>query len=263
MVPVKAGSSTRKKYLRMLILGVAKIGKTVAAVTTAPGPVYVINCDNVDALEPAERRTKNFSSNLVAGPEDMEAAMKVARQLVKDGKVKTIVVDTLSNYAARLEESCLKASGDGDMEKADGRRAYWNYESRLRNQIERLFKLDAHVIVCSHYLEIPGKLDTQLDKFGDGIAPLLAGKARGTIPGLFNDVVFMFMKRDKRMFGTSPTGAWGKGCRTLEGYVEVAADIGEFLRLAAKAEGKSRQSVAPIAPHPAALARGRDAGAKR
>jgi hypothetical protein len=139
----------------------------------------------------------------------------------------------LSNYAARLEEECLKTSGGGDMGKADGRRAYPSYETRLRNMIERLFKLEAHVIVCSHYVEIPGKLDTQMAKSGDGIAPLLAGKARGTIPGLFNDVVFMTMRHGKRVFATAPTGVWGPGCRTLEGYEEVPADIGEFLKLAA------------------------------
>jgi AAA domain len=231
MTPVPAGSSTRKRFLRMLILGPAKVGKSVAAVCTSPGPVYVINCDNEDALDPAERRTKNFSSNLVYSPDDMEAALKVARKQVADGKAKTIVVDTLSNYAARLEEACLLASGGGNMEKADGRRAYQNYEARLRNTVERLFKLEAHVIVCSHYLEIPGKLDTQMEKFGDGIAPLLAGKARGTIPGLFNDVVFLFVRKGVRYFGTAPTGAFGVGCRTLDGYEEVPANVEEFWKL--------------------------------
>jgi len=37
--------------------------------------------------------------------------------------------------------------------------------------------------------------------------------------------------KGERAFVTAPTGAWGPGCRSLEGVAKCKADIGEFLKL--------------------------------
>jgi hypothetical protein len=92
--------------------------------------------------------------------------------------------------------------------------------------IDRLFLLDAHVIVLAHHIDVKGALiEGQLEREGEGICPLLGGKARATIPAMFQDVVFMEMRQGRRTFTTSSAGVFGPGCRNLEGVHQTEANI--------------------------------------
>ena len=225
-MPRAASEIAANTRLRLLVLGAPKIGKSCQVIGSCPKPAYVINCDQEDSLIPVARRTTDFDWDYVKDADAMEIALKEARKGVKEGRYKTVVLDTLSSYATRLEEQCLAASntsGNGP----DGRRAYPEYEKRLRNTIERLFALEAHVVCISHYLDVGGETaEGQLAKSGKGIVPLLAGKAKATIPMIFNDVVFLDMAKRERVFITGPDGVWGPGCRNLEGTQVLPADIG-------------------------------------
>lgn len=230
-MPQPASAISRDKHLRLLVMGPPKCGKTTSIVSTAPGPVYVINCDkSKSALQGAARRTKNFEWDLVRSDRDMSEALKNAREGVKSGKFKSVVLDTLSSFAATLEEECLDATDTG--KGPDGRRAYPMYERRLRHVCEHLFHLEAHVFAVSHYLDLRGEVDPdkQMPKSGDGIAPLLAGKARATVPMLFDDVIFMDYIKGERIFVTNPQGAWGPGCRSLEGSEKLPADVSVLIK---------------------------------
>jgi hypothetical protein len=235
-MPQASSTIDREQYLRALVIGPPKIGKTSMCVSTAPGMVYVINTDmRKTALAGAKRRTSNFEWDAVADWNQMQTALRYAHDGVKAGRYKTIVLDTLSSFSERLVEQCLAATDSGN--GPDGRRAYPDYERRLRQVIENLFHLDAHVIVISHYIELRGEVDEskQMPKSGDGLVPLLAGKARATIPMLFDDVIFMDYvapargQPAQRVFVTNPEGAWGPGSRSLESSDRMPADIGKLL----------------------------------
>lgn len=236
-MPQPATAIDRDAFLRVYIMGAPKIGKSTSIISTAPSPVYVINCDDSKtALQGARRRTTRFEWDLVRNWDEMQTAVKTARDGVKAGKYKTIVVDTFSAFAAKLEEQCLSATDTGN--GPDGRRAYPDYERRLRHLCQSFFNIPAHFIAVSHFIAIGGEVNENgTPKFGEGIAPLLAGKARVTIPMLFADVVYMDMRKGERIFVTNSQGAWGPGCRSLEGSETLPADIGKLLKaMAAQGE---------------------------
>jgi hypothetical protein len=211
-------------------MGSPKVGKSCSVIATCPGPVYVINCDDKGALQGVARRTKNFEWDLVRGWNQMQVARKAAKEGVAAGKYKTVVLDTLSAFAAVLEEECLEASNTSG-KGPDGRRAYPEYERRLRHVIEQFLSLPCNFIAISHYLEVGGEIgENGTPKTGDGIVPLLAGKARATIPMMFHDIIFMDILKGRRVFVTGPQGAWGPGCRSLDTSLVIDADIGTLMK---------------------------------
>ncbi len=233
-MPLKAEDVVKSPYLRLLIMGAPKVGKTTTTLMTCEHPAYVINCDDESSLVPAARKTKEFSyDNVIGGDalQRLEGAIAEARKGVKEGRYKTIVWDTISSFAMRIEQILADATDTG--KGPDGRRFWPEYEKRLRNAVDRLFTLKAHVIVLSHYIDVGGEVnENQLAKTGPGIVPLLGGKARGTIPSLFQDVLFLEKKKEGRVFITSISGVWGPGCRSLPDVTVVPADIMGFWKRA-------------------------------
>lgn len=232
----------KETFLRVLLLGAPRVGKTVAAVGTSPGPVYVINSDQPDSTDPVKRVHPNckYAQNLVHSTEKMENALVLARSLVKAGEVKTIVWDTMSNFAKKLEEE-MAARTNNDRGEPDGRRYWPMYTKYLFNTIGRLSKIDAHLIVCSHWIDV-GTTDQErekinegaLAKVGPGLVPLLGRTARASMGGEFQDVIFMTKRRvgekkGERVFQTSMEGVWGVGCRSTD-LAEVPPDFTEFLK---------------------------------
>lgn len=224
----------RDPYLRLLVMGPAKVGKSAMCVATAPGPVAILLCEADSALRGPKRHSpnkKHFGFWRVRDWDTMQKAVVEVSVEVKEGRIKTVVVDPLSEFATNLEAQCLKATNN-DRGEPDGRRAYPEYNNRLRHLFDQLFRLKAHLIVITHYIETGGTLiGDQLEKTGQGIVPLLAGKARALVAAKFNDVVWMEIRKGERVFVTGPEGAWGPGCRSIEGTQVVPADIGKLIKL--------------------------------
>lgn len=163
----------------------------------------------------------------------MEAALKIARGMVKEG-VKSVVWDTMSGFSEDLREECVKPDLDG--------RAGWEmYHRYLYNCVRRMLEIPAHIIVISHYEDnTPPDNKTYTTSANNpkvwtpgkevGIVPLLYGKSR-KIAKEFDDAVFMELDRtsNKRLFITSATGVYGVGCRSLKGVEVMDADIGKFI----------------------------------
>jgi hypothetical protein len=260
-MPIAAKDLAHETFLRLLMLGGPKIGKTSQAVATSPGPVRVLLCEDVSALRGAQRRTSNFDVEFITGWSSMAKAVVEAKEDAKEGKIKTVVVDPLSDFADRLKNECFKATlTQGGQE--DGRRAYPMLADRLKHIVELLFTIPAHVIVISHYQETGGdSIEGGLEKTGEGIVPLIPGKSRALIAAKFSDVVWMDIatvtteafKKGERIFVTGPRGAWGPGCRSLEGAQVLPADIGELLKAFAAqaktdANGVQHQRLVPKKP---------------
>lgn len=226
-MPRKASEIEACSYLRLLILGAPKNGKTTTVLKSAMGTSYVINSDDEHSLRPALQFTDDFDFDVCLGNDvrEIEKAIHVAREGVKEGRYQTILWDTITKYCWRVEEVFAKATWNA-REEPDGRRYHPLLRKHVMNIIDRLFLLPAHVIVNAHWADVGGApIDNQLDKDGDGIAPMLPGQLRVHVPAAFQDVIFLEKKGETRNFITSSSGVWGPGCRNLPGVKTMPADI--------------------------------------
>lgn len=255
----------RSQFFRGLIMGSAHVGKTSAVLMTCPKPAYVINCDKKISLNPGtelclkKKLNLQWKSSFVDSYDKMEAAIKVAKHLVKEERYKTIVLDTISGYSKTLFNHCVAKANMADSKKPKGM-LYWPaYHSALEAVVDRLHALDAHVVICSHWEGGSGDDDEDEDakenkapfkttpKFGTGIIPMLGGKSRLKAAGWFEDILFMEKrKNEERVLRCSIEGVWGPASKSLPGVSEVPADIGAFIkakedrlkRLVASARGR-------------------------
>lgn len=237
----RSSGPSRERFLNVLLLGGYKVGKTTCAVGTLPGPVYVINSDQPGSTQPVKEHHPNakFAQNLVHSRAKMEDALVLARSLAKEGKIKSIVWDTLSGFAGHLEEECA-AQTMNDKGEPDGRRYWPVYTKYLINTVGRLSKIDAHLVVCSHWIDTGGsdEMAGGVAKTGPGIVPLLGRAARARIGGEFADVVFFDKVKnvpgvpDGRAFLTGIEGVWGPGCRSIAKDMIMPADFREFMKAA-------------------------------
>lgn len=226
MPPMKSSDIESSSYLRLLVMGAPKCGKTRTVIATAPGGVYVINSDDKYSLKPAAN-VCSFEHNLALGndAQKIEECLKEARLGVKEGRYKTIVWDTLTEYARRMEDVFADATRNGAGEP-DGRRYWLLHRKHIINIVDRLFELKAHVIANVHYMEMPGAIiEGQMKKSGEGIVPSLAGELRTKIPAMFQDVVFLEKRQGIRTFITSTGGVFGPGGRSLPGVSSCDANI--------------------------------------
>jgi hypothetical protein len=159
----------------------------------------------------------------------MMTAVTEARKDAEAGKVKTVIVDPFSTFATILEEQCLKLTDTG--RGPDGRRAYPEFNRRIRHLMDQLFRIPAHLVVVTHYIDTgggevaPDGGGEPTPRTGEGIVPLLPGKARALVAAAFPDVVWMDYTKGERTLVTGPRGAWGPGCRSLADTQILPADV--------------------------------------
>jgi hypothetical protein len=220
-------------FLRLLVLGPPKIGKTRTCIVTAPGPVYVINSDDTEALPdggalaPAASVPEAvFSSDVVPGTDlqAMQKALAEAKRGAKAGEYKTVVWDTITLFASRLKDLCEShATTKGG--EVDGRKMWPAYHENLRRILDSLFAIPAHVIVTAHLYEKPAGEG----RTGDALLPHVAGQSQSMVPARFQDVVLLAWDKQERVFFTHLKGVYGLGSRSLPGVEKVPADIGKLL----------------------------------
>lgn len=206
------------RYVRMLLLGMPKSGKTTMAVGSSPGPKRIILCENDQALVPAKRVARDFTYDLVTDHDSMTSAILSAKRAVKDGEIKTVIVDPLSAYGVLLLDQAMVAHND------DGRRAYPMVERQVCQVIDQLLAIQAHVIVISHYISKEG----DDNKVGDGMVPLLPGqKLQKLVPSKFNDVVWFDYdaKNNRRILKINPKGVFGPSGRSFREAREIEGDV--------------------------------------
>lgn len=164
--------------------------------------------------------------DLVKSIESMETALKSAREGVKSGAYKWVMVDGFGSFASTvLNEQVVAAKGDG--------RKYWDaYTRHTLNVVERFLDLKAHVFVTMHFVETGAEMDGQVPKSGPGIAPAMqGGTLRQLLPGRFPQVIWMEKKGDGgRVFRMSVEGVTGPGSNNLpEDVRDIPADVAVLL----------------------------------
>jgi hypothetical protein len=206
----------RKRRLRLLVLGPPKIGKSVTVLGTCPQPAYTVNCDQDSALDHVTTiypKARFAQEKLpVHTMDQMERGLHNAKRLVKEGIIKTVVLDTLSGFSAHLLKECEELN-------PDGRKYYPAYTNYIINLCSRICAIPAHVIVTSHYIDATAEESAEVGKVGPGVVPLLATKgARMRVGAEFDDVVFMENRKGHgRVFMTDIEGMWGPGGRNIHG----------------------------------------------
>lgn len=249
-MPQAASALERDPYLRALVMGSAKVGKSTSIITslaTTFGQGYVFCCGDTSGMAPATRRTKKFVFDKIRDENDMEAAIKEARRGVKESEYTWVFVDDYSLYASWLEgalrDDSAKKNKSGE---ADGRRYWPEYKQRILNVPRRLFDIRCHIVFATHYIEQSPEIQDnqtgarQRAKEGVGIVPMFGGSAREELPALFKDVIFMEKdKTGKRVFQVNPEGVWGPGCRSADGTHTIEADFGAFMKLAHEFDKKA------------------------
>lgn len=207
------------RFVRMLLLGEPKSGKTTMVVGTAPPPVRVILCEADSALVPAKRVTRDFTFDVVGDHDEMTSAILSAKRAVKAGEVKSVIVDPLSNYGVGLLDIAM------EVHKQDGRRAYPMVERQVCQIIDQLLTIQAHVIVVSHFIAKEGDEST---KVGEGMLPLLPGqKLQKLVPSKFSDVVWFHHdpRSDRRVLKVNPQGVFGPSGRSFREAREIEGDV--------------------------------------
>ena len=214
----------------MLLLGPAKAGKTVACASTSPRPVDVINCDGKYALAPV---------SLYGGPDcctalnvrnadEWDRACAEEYALAKAGKVRTIIVDSLSLLAdSVLDEVQTARKGKLDF---DGWALYADavMGSRDRRGLRLLLEAPAHVILVAHMAPVGDHVA--------GVLPAIAGRViPNKLPALIDDwVLFECTPSGERRFVLGPQDNWNHSGRNIHKTEKIKADVGLLLQALGK-----------------------------
>lgn len=255
-MPIAAEDLDFENRWRVLMLGEPKVGKTGTVVSTSPGPVRVLLCEDVSALREAKRRSPrgHFDVEQIGGWNSMQKALAEAKQDAAAGQIKTLVVDPLSDFADKLLAECFKLTLTKEGNE-DGRKAYPECTKRLKHVIEQLFAMPCHVVVISHHMVTGGDMGEGIEKIGEGIVPLLPGAARKVVGAKFVDVVWYEMRvvngKEERSIVCGPKGMWTYGCRSLPGAEVLPPDISNlFERFSKQLREDKRPAVVKPALRP-------------
>jgi AAA domain len=173
MIQYKVGSAGARKWIRALVGGRISSGKTSFAATT-PKPMII-----GDAAEGGAMTLESMDPRLWWDPkfppdvrliENMMELPQFITTLVNKGAVttnQTLVIDSISIYAARVMRE-LKAANPG----GDGRQRYGELSDALSALVSRVHSLPMHVIWLCHIddemqLSVPGKATASLWAYMD------------------------------------------------------------------------------------------------
>lgn len=198
-------------YARILITAPPKAGKTVSVVSSAPGPVVVLNCDGGEALVPARRHGGKFRAVDIDSARTWDLATKAVVKMAEAGECRTCVVDTITLLAGNVlqREMALRFTGFD---------VYSQVENAIMSGLNRLLAAPCHLFVLAHI--------TKED--GVGILPDVPGKAKRMVAGLLSDWIGLSYdpQRDpQRAFVVGPFDGWRGHGRNVKRAALVPASV--------------------------------------
>ena len=275
--------SLKPPHYNLLIIAPAKVGKTTAAVATAPGNLLVVRFEGPDSLTHATRQLRSRGREYDLLPVAIEredgardAMLKALQEVhvaARDGAYESIVFDSVGFFGQALEREMQKRfAGD----KKTGGNYSWLKENggHFFAQLTASINRYAHVIVTTNYctVELP-TLSGQAPRQGDGIFPGWPGGLRTEIPGMFSNVVWLQRQQEQdrgkrfwceeaekppyngRVFTTLPGGAFGAGCRALAGAETVPADVSKLFQSFDENEVPAAGKISKLQPRTSPQAR--------
>lgn len=236
----KMGGSSLKKaaddrWGRILLMGVPKGGKTVACALTAPPPVLILNCDRpgaaAGALELAAEYGRDPEKDVfvvdVRSAADWTNKAARACYAASEGKVRTVVVDTITFLVDMLVREIVN-----NWEGNDKRQAWGEVGAVAGAGFEKLFDLDAHLIVNAHAAPDDSGLP--------GVLPAVQGQMKRWVPGTLHDWICLDVSLEKvegengkkrternevRSFLIGPQKYWLHGARHAKRTEAIDADV--------------------------------------
>lgn len=207
-------------YLRLLVMGAPKVGKTTACVATAPGPVYLINSDDEYSWRPAAKAGAEFQYETVLGsdPNQIDRVIREIQKGVKEGTIRTVVWDTITRYSSRAADvyAAASANAKGD---PDGRRFWPAHRKHVLGIVDRLIALPCHVIITAHHMDKYRDFEGNAQPVREGIVPALEGRLSEAVPAVLSDIIYLDRIGEERFFLTSSQGVYGPRGRNIPANV--------------------------------------------
>lgn len=200
-------------YSRILLTGDPKTGKTTSVLSTAPGPIAVLNCDGPGAPMAAKRHgAKNLKIKDVTCVADWISGVKAAVKLAQAGEVSTIVVDTLTMLVNNVI-----AYEFGN--KLSGFDIWRETKQKSIGGLMALLNAPAHVFLLAHYDIKDGQI-------------MLEGSMKGGVPAMVHDRVHLTFdpkKTPDRVFHVGPSASGLSGGRHSDENIQIEANASLLL----------------------------------
>ena len=198
------------KYLKMLIYGDPKVGKTTFA-GTAPSPLFLAVEPGTVVLVKNEENRARFKDTKVMEVKNMTMFNRVMGAL-RAGQMpdrKTIVLDTLSEFQHRVLMQWTKHAMDTGLSKNDNfLTPEWPEYNATTNMLKKAMwefrDLERHIIVIAHCRDDSDKTRGGMSVDRPALMPSLGAQ----VAAMFNLVGYMFVDHDgvtKMRVQASPT----------------------------------------------------------
>lgn len=195
-------------HARVLLTGDPKAGKTTSVLTTAPGPILVLNCDKPGAPMAAKRHGGRFSVVDVETSGIWREAVRYAIAEARAGRIQTIVVDTIT----MLINNCLALEMK---RKFQGYDIWREVHANAMQPLNDLLGAPAHVFLLAHYETKDGQITVQ-------------GGMKTDVPALVHDrvhLVFNPKSEPARHFLIGPAASGLSGGRNSDESKQIPADV--------------------------------------
>lgn len=193
------------KYLKMLVYGFPKVGKTTFA-GTAPKPLFIAVEPGIVTLVKNPENRERFKDVRWMGCKNING-LNIITQALRDGQVpdrETIVLDTLSEFEDKVMQhymNQLVASGKKDN--------LWNPEwpeykaitGMLKQAMMELRDIPRHVIVLCHLRDDPDKSRGGMNVYRPDLMPKLGN----SLTAMFNLVGYMYKENEVVKMRVEPT----------------------------------------------------------
>lgn len=213
----------QSENLKAFVVGDSGTGKSVFA-STFPKPAFLFDFDKgILTYRGLDVDYEQFDLN-PQGWTRFETTFRQVEQAVKEGKYKTVILDSTTTFTDLAMERALSL----DPKRSSTNGPLWNVHYQMvKNLVEgylrRFVSLNCNLVVIAHFQIVTDQ------ESGNVIAiePLLTGQLSGKVPGLFDEVYCAFTKMEsgnlKYILRTTPKGFY-KARSRLSGKVKLLPD---------------------------------------